>query len=160
MRPIRATCLSIPNYPSFQTYELKNLSSRAISRAVSLPIPQASVLEQPSADLYPNASQWYHSVSSKLAPSFPGKAVGVRIGQGVAAEAALAVVAKEAPAAEDDDDLDLFGDETEEEKKAVEQREAAKASTKKKKSGKSSVLMDSKPWDDETDMKKLGCICC
>ncbi|XP_027061984.1 elongation factor 1-beta 2-like [Coffea arabica] len=116
---------------------------------------QASVLEQPSADLCPNASQWYHSVSSKLAPSFPGKAVGVRIGQGVAAEVTPAVMAKEAPAAEDDDDLDLFGDETEEEKKAVEQREAAKASTKKKESGKSSVLMDIKHWDDETDMKKL-----
>ncbi|CDP09698.1 unnamed protein product [Coffea canephora] len=115
----------------------------------------AAVLKQPSADLYPNASQWYQSVSSKLAPSFPGKAVGVRIGQGAAAEAAPAVVAKEAPAAEDDDDLDLFGDETEEEKKAAEQREAAKASTKKKESGKSSVLMDIKPWDDETDMKKL-----
>ncbi|KAL3332094.1 hypothetical protein AABB24_032616 [Solanum stoloniferum] len=30
-----------------------------------------------------------------------------------------------------------------------------KASGKKKESGKSSVLMDVKPWDDETDMKKL-----
>ncbi|GKC51956.1 elongation factor 1-beta 2-like protein [Tanacetum coccineum] len=58
-------------------------------------------------------------------------------------------------AAEDDDDLDLFGDETEEEKAAAEARDQAKASTKKKESGKSSVLMDVKPWDDETDMKKL-----
>ncbi|KAF7838178.1 elongation factor 1-delta-like [Senna tora] len=46
--------------------------------------------------------------------------------------------------------------ETEEEKKAAEERAAAvKASTKKKESGKSSVLLDVKPWDDETDMKKL-----
>ncbi|ONM60898.1 Elongation factor 1-beta 2 [Zea mays] len=58
--------------------------------------------------------------------------------------------------AEDDDDLDLFGDETEEDKKAADERAAAaKASSKKKESGKSSVLMDVKPWDDETDMKKL-----
>ncbi|GER48567.1 elongation factor 1-delta [Striga asiatica] len=57
---------------------------------------------------------------------------------------------------DDDDDVDLFGEETEEEKKAAEERAAAvKASSKKKKSGKSSVLMDVKPWDDETDMKKL-----
>ncbi|CAN1249711.1 Elongation factor 1-delta, partial [Linum perenne] len=62
----------------------------------------------------------------------------------------------------DDDDLDLFGDETEDEKKAAEEREKAKSSTKKKESkllsawgGKSSVLLDVKPWDDETDMKKL-----
>ncbi|KAL3530112.1 hypothetical protein ACH5RR_009434 [Cinchona calisaya] len=115
-----------------------------------------AVLEQPSADLYPNANQWYQSVSLVIAPSFPGKAVGVRIGHGAAADAAPAKEeAKEAPAAGDDDDLDLFGDETEEEKKASEQREASKASTKKKESGKSSVLMDIKPWDDETDMKKL-----
>ncbi|XP_049388772.1 elongation factor 1-delta-like [Solanum stenotomum] len=52
--------------------------------------------------------------------------------------------------------VDLFGEETEEEKKAAEERAAAlKASGKKKESSKSSVLMDVKPWDDETDMKKL-----
>ncbi|CAI9778284.1 unnamed protein product [Fraxinus pennsylvanica] len=115
----------------------------------------AAVLEKPS-DLYTNASQWYERVSLKLAASFPGKAVGVRIG-GQAAPAEAAPVKEEAkePAGDDDDDLDLFGDETEEEKKAAEQREAAKASSKKKESGKSSVLMDVKPWDDETDMKKL-----
>ncbi|XP_022730718.1 elongation factor 1-beta-like [Durio zibethinus] len=62
----------------------------------------------------------------------------------------------EAPGADDDDDdLDLFGDETEEDNKAAEEREAWKKSAKKKESGKSSVLMDVKPWDDETDMKKL-----
>ncbi|KAL0437148.1 UNVERIFIED_CONTAM: Elongation factor 1-beta 1 [Sesamum radiatum] len=86
-----------------------------------------------------------------------GKALGVRIGgHATAAEpAAPAADAKASVADDDDDDLDLFGDETEEEKKAAEQREAAKTSTKKKESGKSSVLMDIKPWDDETDMKKL-----
>ncbi|KAJ0810845.1 putative translation elongation factor EF1B/ribosomal protein S6 [Helianthus annuus] len=113
----------------------------------------AAVLDKPSADLYPTASQWYESVASKLAASFPGKAAGVGISaQTPSAEAAPV---KEAAADEDDDDLDLFGDETEEEKKAAEERDQAKASTKKKESGKSSVLMDVKPWDDETDMKKL-----
>ncbi|KAJ6875778.1 hypothetical protein NC652_035222 [Populus alba x Populus x berolinensis] len=57
---------------------------------------------------------------------------------------------------DDDDDVDLFGEETEEEKKAAEERAATvKAASKKKESGKSSVLLDVKPWDDETDMKKL-----
>ncbi|EEF39131.1 elongation factor 1-beta 2 [Ricinus communis] len=116
----------------------------------------AAVLEKPGAS-FPNASKWYESVSSHLATSFPGKAVGVRVGGKVAAAPAEAAApAKEAAAAgDDDDDLDLFGDETEEDKKAAEEREAAKKSAKKKESGKSSVLMDVKPWDDETDMKKL-----
>ncbi|CAN4120057.1 unnamed protein product [Withania somnifera] len=116
-----------------------------------------AILEQPKSDLYPNVSQWYQTVSAKLASSFPGKAVGVSFGsQAAPAEAAPAKEASK-PAADDDDDddLDLFGEETEEEKKAAEAREAAKASTKKKESGKSSVLLDVKPWDDETDMKKL-----
>ncbi|KAL6976565.1 hypothetical protein U1Q18_025355 [Sarracenia purpurea var. burkii] len=117
----------------------------------------AAVLEEPSGDLFPNASQWYQSVSSKLSASFPGKAVGVKVaGNAVPVEAAPSEeVKEEAPAGDDDDDLDLFGDETEEEKAAAEQREAAKVPSKKKESGKSSVLLDVKPWDDETDMKKL-----
>ncbi|KAG2638890.1 hypothetical protein PVAP13_2NG622200 [Panicum virgatum] len=85
---------------------------------------------------------------------FPGKGVGVNLpgaGSAPAAAAPAAEVAKD----DDDDDLDLFGDETEEDKKAADERAAAKASAKKKESGKSSVLMDVKPWDDETDMKKL-----
>ncbi|CAA0813175.1 Elongation factor 1-beta 1 [Striga hermonthica] len=114
----------------------------------------AALLKEPSADLYPNASKWYGAISAKLAASFPGTAVGVSIGGQAAV--APAKETKESAADDDDDDLDLFGDETEEEKKAAEAREAAaKASAKKKESGKSSVLMDIKPWDDETDMKKL-----
>ncbi|OAY61264.1 elongation factor 1-beta 1 [Manihot esculenta] len=114
----------------------------------------AAVLAKPG-DAFPNASKWYDCVTSHLAASFPGKAVGVRIGGKAAAPAEAAGPAKEAAADGDDDDLDLFGDETEEDKKAAEEREAAKKSAKKKESGKSSVLMDVKPWDDETDMKKL-----
>jgi elongation factor 1-beta len=103
-----------------------------------------------------NTTKWYQAVSSALAQRFPGKAVGVSVGG--QEEVAPAAEPKEAAPTgdEDDDDLDLFGDETEEEKKASEAREAAKkTSTKKKESGKSSVLLDVKPWDDETDMQKL-----
>ncbi|OEL33379.1 Elongation factor 1-beta [Dichanthelium oligosanthes] len=108
----------------------------------------AAVPSKPGAE-FPNAARWYETVSAAVASRFPGKAVGVNLPGSGSAPAAEA--AKE----DDDDDLDLFGDETEEDKKAAEERAAAKASTKKKESGKSSVLMDVKPWDDETDMKKL-----
>ncbi|XP_020274213.1 elongation factor 1-beta-like [Asparagus officinalis] len=104
---------------------------------------------------FPNAAKWYDSVYLVLAARFPGQAVGVRFGGQAAAPAPTSEAPKE-NAGDDDDDLDLFGDETEEDKKAAEEREAAKkASSKKKESGKSSVLLDVKPWDDETDMKKL-----
>ncbi|KAM2697889.1 hypothetical protein EV1_036960 [Malus domestica] len=63
------------------------------------------------------------------------------------------------------DDVDLFGEEfvdvdleeTKGEKKVAEERVAAfvKAYTEKEEYGKSSVLLDVKPWDDETDMKLL-----
>lgn len=102
-------------------------------------------------DAFPNVSKWYDCVSSQLSASFPGKAVGVKI----ASQAAPAEEVTKEASADDDDDLDLFGDETEEEKKAAKEREVSKASSKKKESGKSSVLLDVKPWDDETDMKKL-----
>uniref|UniRef100_A0A0D9X2J3 Translation elongation factor EF1B beta/delta subunit guanine nucleotide exchange domain-containing protein n=1 Tax=Leersia perrieri TaxID=77586 RepID=A0A0D9X2J3_9ORYZ len=114
----------------------------------------AAVPSKPGAE-FPNAARWYDTVAAALASRFPGKAVGMNLpGAGAASvPAAAAPAAKDAD--EDDDDLDLFGDETEEDKKAAEERAVSKASTKKKESGKSSVLLDVKPWDDETDMKKL-----
>lgn len=54
-----------------------------------------------------------------------------------------------------DDDVRLFGEKSEEEKKVAEEHAATiKASGKRKESGKSSVLLDVKLWDDETDMRK------
>merc|ERR1719154_544020 len=69
-----------------------------------------------------------------------------------------------APAEEedDDDDVDLFGSDDEEEDaeaaRGREERLAAYAAKKSKKPGpiaKSSVLLDCKPWDDETDMAAM-----
>merc|ERR1712141_668713 len=62
---------------------------------------------------------------------------------------------------DEDDDFDPFAsdDEDEDEKEKVKQeRLAAYAATKASKKviiAKSSILLDVKPWDDETDMKKL-----
>jgi len=66
---------------------------------------------------------------------------------------------KPAPApAADDDDVDLFGDEDEEESEQTKQRLAAYAEKKSKKPtivAKSTIVLDVKPWDDETDMAEL-----
>jgi elongation factor 1-beta len=105
-----------------------------------------------------NVARWYNHIDALLKLSgVTAAGQGVKVLSSVVPETSTTDVA-EAPAADDDDDsdVDLFGEETEEEKKAAEERAAkAKASTKKKESGKSSVLLDVKPWDDETDMVKL-----
>ncbi|XP_059368020.1 uncharacterized protein LOC132106396 isoform X1 [Carassius carassius] len=62
---------------------------------------------------------------------------------------------------EDEDDIDLFGSDEEEDEEAErlkEQRLQEYAARKAKKPAliaKSSILLDVKPWDDETDMAKL-----
>uniref|UniRef100_A0A8C6XM61 Elongation factor 1-delta n=1 Tax=Naja naja TaxID=35670 RepID=A0A8C6XM61_NAJNA len=67
-----------------------------------------------------------------------------------------------AAASEEDDEIDLFGsDEEEEDQEAArlrEERLKQYAEKKSKKPGliaKSSILLDVKPWDDETDMAKM-----
>ena len=91
-----------------------------------------------------HALRWYTQISSygNERSKFPGSAPA-------------------AAAADDDDDVDLFGsdDEDEAEKERIKaERVAAYAAKKAKKTAiiaKSSVLLDVKPWDDETDMKAL-----
>jgi len=62
---------------------------------------------------------------------------------------------------EEDDDFDMFGsdeEEDEEAEKIKQERLAAYAAKKSKKPAliaKSSVLLDVKPWDDETEMKEM-----
>uniref|UniRef100_A0A7N5JYT8 Elongation factor 1-delta n=1 Tax=Ailuropoda melanoleuca TaxID=9646 RepID=A0A7N5JYT8_AILME len=61
---------------------------------------------------------------------------------------------------EDDDDIDLFGsDEEDEEAERIREERLKQYAEKKSKKpaiiAKSSILLDVKPWDDETDMAKL-----
>merc|ERR1712241_1510484 len=82
-----------------------------------------------------------------------------------AVAAAPAAKAAPAPAADDDDDddVDLFGSDSEseddeEKKKRTEERLQAyhaKKATKKADIAKTSVVLDIKPWDDETDMNEM-----
>jgi len=70
---------------------------------------------------------------------------------------------KKAAAADDDDDLDLFGsdedEEDDEETKRIKEERVSNYNAKKTKKpaliAKSSVLVDVKPWDDETDMAEM-----
>ncbi|ELU18563.1 hypothetical protein CAPTEDRAFT_228652 [Capitella teleta] len=77
-------------------------------------------------------------------------------------EAASAPAAAPAKEESDEDDFDLFGEEQEEDEEEAErvkaERIAAYSAKKSKKPAlvaKSSLLIDVKPWDDETDMKKM-----
>lgn len=68
--------------------------------------------------------------------------------------------AKAAPKGGDDDDIDLFGSDDDEEAEKAKAERAAKMAEQKKggKPGviaKSSVVLDIKVWDDETDLKEV-----
>merc|ERR1711864_57621 len=82
-----------------------------------------------------------------------------RVGQLEGGKTSAAAPAEE----EDDDDVDLFGsddeeEESEEKKRITEERLKAYNEKKAKKPkiiAKTSVLLDVKPWDDETDHDKM-----
>jgi len=121
-----------------------------------------SALSTAPSSEYVNVARWYNHIDALIRLSgVTEEGNGVKIvSSATVEETPITAPVTEAKTPvedeEDDDDVDLFGEETEEEKKAAEERAAAvKASGKKKESGKSSVLLDVKPWDDETDMKKL-----
>merc|ERR1712243_178090 len=116
----------------------------------------SSLATAPRAAQYCHLARWYRHIKSFSAEeqkSFPGVPVSTQVHSPPAA----------AKCDDDDDDFDIFGDdddeeeETEEEKKIREERLAkyhAKA-TKQAVIAKSSLLLDVKPWDDETDMAKM-----
>ncbi|XP_069691513.1 elongation factor 1-beta'-like [Periplaneta americana] len=112
-------------------------------------------LAKPPTATTPHLLRWYNHIKSfgderkklpgeKKAPAaFGGAANGT------------------APAANDDDDVDLFGSDDEDDAEAAKIREerlkayAEKKSKKPALIAKSSIVLDVKPWDDETDMKEM-----
>ncbi|XP_055346660.1 elongation factor 1-delta-like [Paramacrobiotus metropolitanus] len=77
-------------------------------------------------------------------------------------KAAGDAVKKETAEKKDDEDIDLFGsDEEEEDPEAVKRREERLAAYEAKKAkkpaliAKSMIILDVKPWDDETDVKEM-----
>merc|ERR1711874_730530 len=108
----------------------------------------------PKADT-PHALRWYNHI----------KSFGAGMKQFAKASKNAADYTTGAAAAasnDDDDDVDLFGsedeEETEEKKRITEERLKAYAEKKSKKPAviaKTSVLLDVKPWDDETDLDEM-----
>jgi len=116
----------------------------------------------PAVEKYPHVYRWYKHIDSYSAEfsSLPGDPSKAYTTYGPE-NATVSMNPKDAPA-EDDDEMDLFGsDEEEEDPEVVAEREKRLADYKKKKEGKAkpaaktTVTLDVKPWDDETDMKEL-----
>jgi len=106
---------------------------------------------------YVHALRWYNHIKSygNGITSFPGvkKDISAFASGGAAAP-------KDDKAGGDDDDLDLFGsDEEDEEAEKLKQERLKQYQEKKSKKpgviAKSSVVLDVKPWDDETDMAEM-----
>ncbi|XP_062302893.1 elongation factor 1-beta [Osmerus eperlanus] len=116
-----------------------------------------AISSPPSTELC-HALRWYNHIKSyqREKTSLPGvKRPLAQYGpSGVEDQTA-------AEAKDDDDDLDLFGSDEEEDEEAIRMKEERVAAYNAKKSkkptliAKSSILLDVKPWDDETDMAKL-----
>jgi len=117
----------------------------------------------------PHALRWYNHIKSYSADErkkFPGdKNIPSALTSGAPAGKPAAAPAKAQPAtqaapADDDDDVDLFGSDEEDDEAAKIREERLKAYAEKKSTkptviAKSSIVLDVKPWDDETDMKEM-----
>lgn len=112
----------------------------------------------PAAGAGVHVTRWYRHIASFSAAEkaqWGGQALPQASG-------ATGTVPAAAAAADDDDDVDLFGSDNEEDDAEAarirDERVAAYAAKKSKKPAliaKSSVLLDVKPWDDETDMADM-----
>ncbi|GLG94632.1 Elongation factor 1-beta' [Gryllus bimaculatus] len=127
-----------------------------------------SISKVPSANT-PHVLRWYNHIKSfdgaerkklpgekKLPSGFTGGSAAVVNGAPTPAKES-----KPAPAAAEDDDVDLFGSDEEDDTEAAKIREerlkayAEKKSKKPALIAKSSIVLDVKPWDDETNMKEM-----
>merc|ERR1711928_188380 len=110
-----------------------------------------NALSKAPASSFPHALRWFNHIKSFRAESssFPG-----------AKAPAAAPAAAAADDDDDDDDVNLFASDDEAEAAAKLKEERVKAYTDKKSKkpvliAKSSILLDVKPWDDETDMAEM-----
>ena len=135
----------LENYLSQKSYIVGYEPSTAdVDTFAAIQAPQAKT---------PNVLRWYNHIKSftdKERTQFPNKKAEFSVSAASAAKPA-----------DDDDDVDLFGsdDEDDEEAERIKQERlkayAEKKATKKVIIAKSSIVLDVKPWDDETDMKQL-----
>ncbi|PVD29703.1 hypothetical protein C0Q70_08959 [Pomacea canaliculata] len=110
-----------------------------------------SALSGAPAAKFPHALRWYKHIQAQNRNALPGvKKPLNQYGGG------------DAGAADEDDDGDvddLFGSDNEEDVEAIRQQRlkeyAAKKSAKPAVIAKSTIILEVKPWDDETDMKEM-----
>ncbi|XP_044760561.1 elongation factor 1-beta'-like [Coccinella septempunctata] len=115
------------------------------------------LLTKAPAANYTHILRWYNHIKSfeadKSSPACPLK---------TATTTTAPTPKKQEPKEEEDDDVDLFGSDDEEESEEAQRikEERLKAYNEKKSKkpeliAKSSIVLDVKPWDDETDMKEM-----
>ncbi|KAG7197750.1 hypothetical protein KM043_001574 [Ampulex compressa] len=111
-------------------------------------------LEKTPTTSNPHVLRWYNHIKSYDLKTLPGQ------------KKAPAAFSAQSPtsgskAVDDDEDVDLFGSDEEEDAEAVRVREerlkayAEKKSKKPTVVAKSSIVLDVKPWGDETDMNEM-----
>lgn len=150
--------LYVPNF-NF----IKQKVTVLISKLILFPrysISQADVdtlsqLAKAPAANFPHVLRWYNHVKSFSSNELKQSGLS-------AASPLKTATTTTAPAADDDDDdVDLFASDEEEDAEAAKVREerlkayAEKKAKKPELIAKSSIVLDVKPWDDETDMKEL-----
>ena len=121
----------------------------------------AGIAKAPDAAKYPHVRRWYNNVKSYSEAEkkkLPGVAKTLADFGATANGAGSA--GKGAKGDDDeDDDIDLFGSDEDEEAEAAKAERVKAYNEKKAKkpapTAKSNVILDVKPWDDETDMKEL-----
>ncbi|XP_047662374.1 eukaryotic translation elongation factor 1 delta a (guanine nucleotide exchange protein) isoform X4 [Tachysurus fulvidraco] len=143
----------VPSAPQSQNASKSEDQSELVSRIKSLELDNKN-LHKVVDDLRAMLSKLESRLSVlEKSPSSAPKAA-------TAPQAAPAARPKVVVKEEDDDDIDLFGsDEEDEEAERIKaqrvQEYAAKKAKKPALIAKSSIILDVKPWDDETDMAKL-----
>ncbi|KAI9024127.1 elongation factor 1-beta-like protein [Hyaloraphidium curvatum] len=142
----------------------------------------AEISAAPDAAKYPHAARWYSHIAAHKAShgKLPGsKKAASELVPSAKAEAPAASSSEAKEAKEDEDDIDLFAsdDEVDEEAERIKQERLKEYAAKKSASGllrppisgsrslygiaepavtaKSQVILDVKPWDDETNMEEL-----
>ncbi|CAH2043997.1 unnamed protein product, partial [Iphiclides podalirius] len=120
----------------------------------------AEVGKAPAASL-PHALRWYNHIASYSAAEQKALPEGISP-LSAGAKPTTAPTSSKKEQEDDDDDVDLFGSGDEEEDAEAarirEERLKAYADKKAKKPAliaKSSIILDVKPWDDETDMNEM-----
>ena len=110
----------------------------------------------PNLEAYPHLARWFAHIASMYAD------FSVLPGEKKSAAAIATSAAAPAKAAAADDDVDLFASDSEEDAEAERLKAERLAEYRAKKAAKgpgpaakSSVLIDVKPWDDQTDLKEM-----